>query len=266
MLNGASSESPSTTQRADVRTSAAQPEPFALRSELVGPSAPSVLSRSRSAPPALAELDERYLAVVRSIGLSMESSDNYTFGHSERVARYAARVAKSLGLDADEVSAVRLGAYLHDVGKIRVPQEILNKPGRLTAREYDLVKRHPVWGLEVLEGFEFPFDVRPTIRWHHEKRDGSGYPDGLVGDEIPLHASIIGIADVFDALTTRRSYRPALSGPVALDLMHARRGWWRPEVYEAFERATGAMAAVSWPFGGAGSVAWAARPGSQVPA
>jgi len=248
MRTGTSGEWPSSDGAVGGSMLTTQPETFELREDLLGPNASTVLVREDPVPRGLAALDERFLTVVRSIGLSIESSDSYTFGHSERVARYAARVATALGLDAEEVAAVRLGAYLHDVGKIRVPQEVLNKPGRLTAAEFDLMKMHPVWGLEVLEGVEFPFDVRPTIRWHHEKRDGSGYPDRLVGDEIPLHASIIGIADVFDALTSCRSYRPAMSGPAALNLMHARRGWWRPEVYAAFRHATGttSMSAPSW--------------------
>lgn len=247
MRTGTSGEWPSTDGDLGGAMLTTQPESFELHEELLGPNATTVLVREDPSPSGLAALDERFLTVVRSIGLSIESSDSYTFGHSERVARYAARVATALDLEPAEVSAVRLGAYLHDVGKIRVPQEVLNKPGRLTDAEFDLIKMHPVWGLEVLEGVEFPFDVRPTIRWHHEKCDGSGYPDRLMGDEIPLHASIIGIADVFDALTTCRSYRPAMSGPAALNLMHARRGWWRPEVYAAFRRATGASSmAPSW--------------------
>ena len=185
----------------------------------------------------MARLEEAFLAVVRDWGRSIESSDTYTFGHSERVASYAAAVAEALGLDAPEVTTVRLGAYLHDVGKIRIPHEVLNKPGRLSADEFDVVKMHPIWGLELLEGVEFPWDIKPIIRWHHEKLDGTGYPDRLRGEEIPLNAMIIGIVDVFDALTTTRSYRPALSLETALAEMQRSRHWWKPEVYEAFCRA-----------------------------
>ena len=185
----------------------------------------------------MVRLEEAFLAVVREWGRSIESSDTYTFGHSERVANYAAAVAQELGLDAGEVTTVRLGAYLHDLGKIRIPHEVLNKPGRLTPDEFDVVKMHPIWGLELLEGVEFPWDIKPIIRWHHEKLDGTGYPDRLRGDEIPLHAMIIGIVDVFDALTTTRSYRPAMRLEAALAEMGGSRHWWRPEVYEAFCRA-----------------------------
>lgn len=190
-----------------------------------------------------APFDAALLVIVRGFGLSLESSDSYTYGHCERVAGYAAKAARVLGLNEREISAVRLGAYLHDVGKIRVPRGILNKPGRLTADEFAIMQMHPIWGLELLEGVEFPWDIRPTIRWHHEKCDGSGYPDGLRGDQIPLHASIIGIADVYDALTTNRSYRSALSRAETMATMRARRTWWRPEVYGAFCRAVEARPA-----------------------
>jgi putative nucleotidyltransferase with HDIG domain len=205
---------------------------------LVGPRATtSSLFCREAAAPEPARLDAAFLSMVRGFGLSLESSDSYTYGHCERVAGYAATCAQALGLDETEISAVRLGAYLHDIGKIRVPRQILNKPGRLRADEFAVMQMHPLWGLELVDGIELPWDVRPTIRWHHEKCDGSGYPDRLRGDEIPLHASIIGIADVYDALTTNRSYRRALSSDETKATMGARRRWWRPEVYAAFRRA-----------------------------
>ncbi len=188
----------------------------------------------------VAQLEATFLAVVRDWGQSIESSDTYTFGHCERVANYAAAVARELGLDDPQVTTVRLGAYLHDVGKIQVPHEILNKPGRLTDDEFEVIKMHPIWGLDLLEGVEFPWDIKPIIRWHHEKSDGTGYPDRLRGDEIPLHAMIIGIVDVYDALTTTRSYRPAMAPAVALAEMQRCRHWWRADVYEAFGRAVAA--------------------------
>jgi len=175
--------------------------------------------------------------VVRDWGQSIESSDTYTFGHCERVAAYAAEVAHALGLDEHVVTTIRLGPYLHDVGKIRVPHEGLNKPGRLTSEEFDIIKMHPIWGLELLEGVEFPWDIKPIIRWHHEKHDGTGYPDRLRGDEIPLGAAIIGIVDVYDALTTTRSYRGAMTHEAALAEMERCRHHWKAEVYEAFRKA-----------------------------
>ncbi len=182
----------------------------------------------------MAELEGTYRGVVREWGQSIESSDNYTFGHCERVARKAVAVAKALGLDEQEQTAIRLGAYLHDVGKVKVPHEILNKPGRLSPDEYEVVQMHPVWGVELLASVEFPWDIKPIIRWHHEKFDGTGYPDRLRGDEIPLSAQVVGIADVYDAITSTRSYRPALTVPEAIVEMTRVRGAWSSKVFEAF--------------------------------
>jgi putative nucleotidyltransferase with HDIG domain len=182
------------------------------------------------------QLEETFLAVVRDWGQSIESADSYTFGHCERVARFAEQLARALRLDEHEITTIRLGAYLHDVGKIRVPHEVLNKPGRLTPEEFEVIKLHPIWGVELLEAVDFPWDIKPIIRWHHEKYDGTGYPDRRRGDEIPLSAVIIGIVDVFDALTTTRSYRPAMPVATALAEMAKMRGSWRPDVYEAFTR------------------------------
>ncbi len=181
-----------------------------------------------------AALEETFLAVVRDWGQSIESADSYTHGHCERVAAYALRVARALGLDESQQTTIRLGAYLHDVGKVRVPHEILNKPGPLTREELEIMQMHPIWGIELLATVEFPWDIKPIIRWHHEKYDGSGYPDRLRGDEIPVAAQIICIADVYDALTTTRSYRPALPHTEALRRIHESRHWWRPDVLEAF--------------------------------
>jgi putative nucleotidyltransferase with HDIG domain len=187
----------------------------------------------------MAALEETFLAVVREWGLSIESSDQYTFGHCERVASYAVAVAEALGLDAMQKTTLRLGAYLHDVGKVRIPHEILNKPGRLTDVEFEIMKKHTTDGIELLAGVEFPWDLKPLIRWHHEKLDGSGYPDQLKGDEIPLGAQVICIVDVFDALTTTRSYRPAMTREAAIAELERCRHWWRPEVYRAFMASVG---------------------------
>jgi len=187
----------------------------------------------------VAALEGTYLAVVREWGQSIESSDSYTFGHCGRVADNAVAVAQALGLDENEITTIRLGAYLHDVGKVKVPHEILNKPGRLTDEEFDIIKMHPVWGMELLAQVEFPWDLKPIIRWHHEKYDGSGYPDRLMGDEIPLSAQIVGIADVYDALTTTRSYRGAMSAEQAVSEITRCRASWSPGVYQAFMRAVG---------------------------
>ena len=181
-------------------------------------------------------LEETYFAVVRDWGQSIESSDTYTFGHCERVAGYAVALARELGLDENQQTTIRIGAYLHDLGKVRIPHEILNKPGALTPEEFRVIQMHPVWGLELLATVEFPWDIKPIIRWHHERYDGTGYPDRLRGDEIPINAQIICIVDVFDALTTTRSYRPALTFNEALIKIEESRSWWRSDVYRAFLR------------------------------
>lgn len=179
-------------------------------------------------------LEDTYFAVVREWGQSIESSDSYTFGHCERVAQYAVAVGRAMGLDEAQLTTLRMGAYLHDLGKVRVPHEILNKPGPLTPEEFEVIKQHPVWGIELLATVEFPWDIKPIIRWHHERYDGTGYPDRLRGEEIPLGAQIICIVDVYDALTTTRSYRPAMSPELAAARMDESRHWWRGDVYGAF--------------------------------
>jgi len=179
-------------------------------------------------------LEETFLAVVLDWGQSIESSDTYTFGHCERVADTAVAVARTMGLSEQEVTTIRLGAYLHDVGKVKVPHEILNKPGPLTRDELDVVRMHTLWGIELLGDVEFPWDIKPIIRWHHERVDGAGYPDRLRGDEIPLSAQIVGIVDVFDALTTTRAYRGAMSVEQAVAEIARCRSAWTPEVFDAF--------------------------------
>lgn len=191
----------------------------------------------------VADLENTFMAVVRDWGQSIESADSYTHGHCERVATYAERVARAVGMSDADLTTIRLGAYLHDVGKVKVPHEILNKPERLTAEEFGVIQRHPVWGVELLTSIEFPWDIKPIIRWHHERYDGTGYPDRLAGDEIPLSAQIICIVDVYDALTTTRSYRPALSHAEALSKMAETTHWWRADVYESFLTAIGACTA-----------------------
>jgi putative nucleotidyltransferase with HDIG domain len=181
-------------------------------------------------------LEETYFAVVRDWGQSIESSDSYTFGHCERVAGYALALARELGLDEEQQTTIRIGAYLHDLGKVRVPHEVLNKPSALTPEEFRVIQMHPLWGLELLATVDFPWDIKPIIRWHHEKYDGSGYPDRLRGAEIPVNAQVICIVDVYDALTTTRSYRGALSPVEALTQMQECRSWWRPDVFQAFMR------------------------------
>ena len=185
----------------------------------------------------VSELETTYFDVVREWGQSMESADSYTFGHCERVAQRARAVARALALDETDQTTIRMGAYLHDLGKVRVPHEILNKPGPLTREEFEIVQMHPIWGLELLAAVEFPWDLKPIIRWHHERYDGTGYPDRLRGEEIPVAAQIVGIVDVYDALTTTRSYRGAMTHEDALTEIDRCRSWWSDQVYTAFKAA-----------------------------
>lgn len=185
----------------------------------------------------MAELESAYLAVVRAWGESIEASDPYTFGHCERVARNAVIVSRLLGLPEHEETTILLGAYLHDVGKLKIPHEILNKPASLTPEERAVVQMHPLWGLGLLANIEFPWDIAPIIRWHHERCDGSGYPDGLQGDAIPVAAQVVGILDVYDSLTTARPYQPAQTPSEAIQTISRSRQLWSAPVFEAFVRA-----------------------------
>jgi putative nucleotidyltransferase with HDIG domain len=171
-----------------------------------------------------AELERRFLEIVHKWGESIESKDRYTRGHCDRVADIACALARVAGVEERGMFWLRIGALLHDVGKLIVPSEILNKPGPLSHDEWQLMRRHPTAGVELLHGIDFPWDVRPMIRSHHERWDGGGYPDGLAGETIPLSARILCIADVYDALTTARSYRAPLSHDRALEMMQQEAG------------------------------------------
>ena len=184
----------------------------------------------------IARLEGRFLEVVRGWGESIESKDHYTQGHCERVAAYACALAEASGMDAENLTWFRMGALLHDVGKIVVPSSILNKPGPLTAEEWAIMKKHPGAGVRLLRDIEFPWDIRPMVRHHHENWNGAGYPDGLAGEDIPLSARILCLADVFDALTTSRSYRAGLTQERALSIMREDSGRiFDPTLFEVFE-------------------------------
>ncbi|HJU91156.1 MAG TPA: HD domain-containing phosphohydrolase [Gemmatimonadaceae bacterium] len=184
----------------------------------------------------LGDLETSFLEIVRKWGSSIESKDRYTSGHCERVAEYACAIARASGYDEPALFWLRAGALLHDVGKIVVPSEVLNKRGPLSPAERVLMERHPVAGEGLLSGIEFPWDVRPMVRHHHERWDGTGYPDGLSGESIPLAARILCLADVFDALTTDRPYRQAFSWSEALIIMRAESGrMFDPALFPRFE-------------------------------
>jgi putative two-component system response regulator len=166
-------------------------------------------------------------SVILSLALTIEARDAYTSGHCERMAAYAAALGVCLELTDDDIAALHRGGYLHDVGKIAVPDAILLKQGTLTPDEFAVMKTHTVVGAALCGKLRLLKFVRPIVRHHHERLDGSGYPDGLRGGDIPLLAQITGIVDVFDALTTDRPYRSALSVDAACDelMREADIGW-----------------------------------------
>ena len=149
-------------------------------------------------------------SVVFALARTLEAKSPYTHGHAGRVAGYALALAARLGLDAAALDVLRRGAALHDIGKISTPDAILDKPGPLTPAEFEVVKRHPADGARIVEPLRSARDVIPLIRWHHERLDGTGYPDGLAGGTIPPLVRVLAVADVYDALASDRPYRPAM--------------------------------------------------------
>ena len=183
------------------------------------------------------QLEGEFIDVVRRWGESIEAKDRYTQGHCERVADVACALAARSGFDERTLFWFRIGALLHDVGKLIIPAEVLNKPTKLTDDEWALMRRHPEAGVELLAGIEFPWDVRPLIESHHERWDGRGYPHGLAGEAIPLTARILCLADVFDALTSQRSYKQSMSVADALEIMRRDVGRaFDPSLFDAFEQ------------------------------
>jgi putative two-component system response regulator len=176
-------------------------------------------------------------AVLFSLALSIEAKDPYTEGHCERLSKYSVAVADKLGLPEDLRVAIRRGGLVHDIGKLAVPESILLKPGPLTPEERKVMEQHTTAGERICAPLRSFRHVLPIIRSHHEKQDGSGYPDGLKGEQVPLTARILQITDIYDALTTDRPYRKALPVAKAFEIMReeAKRGWWDSSVLNVFE-------------------------------
>jgi putative two-component system response regulator len=175
-------------------------------------------------------------SVLCTLGLIVESRDPYTEGHCERLASRAADLGRHLGLDDDSIQALRRGGYLHDLGKIAVPDAILKKGSDLTLQEWEIMKQHPVTGENICKPLKSLRLVLPIIRYHHEHANGSGYPDGIRAGEIPLLPLILQVVDVYDALRTARPYKPALAHDQAAQTMReeARRGLWDAELVNEF--------------------------------
>jgi putative nucleotidyltransferase with HDIG domain len=184
----------------------------------------------------LAEVNRLHLSTIEALAHAIDAKDGVTHDHIRRVQTKAVELAVRLGLgDPLELKAIEAAALLHDVGKLAIPERILNKPGKLTASEFERMKSHARIGAEILAEVEFPYPVVPIVRHHHENWDGSGYPDGLQGSKIPLGARILAVVDCFDALTSDRPYRRALSMEEAFEVINARRDtMYDPAIVDAF--------------------------------
>lgn len=180
-------------------------------------------------------LHSAYLEFVQSLASALDARDPYTAGHSGRVCRFSCAIAQAMIFDREELRKLGIGALLHDIGKIGIPDTVLQKPGRLTQEEFELIKKHPVVGRRILEavhGFAPYLDV---VELHHENWDGSGYPHGLRGEEVPIGARIVHVADAYDAMTSDRPYRPGLQSEVALRILQENSGTqFDPAVVEVF--------------------------------
>lgn len=174
--------------------------------------------------------------ILFALAKSVEARDNYTGMHCERLAAYSVRLGQALGLSRADQLALYRGGYLHDIGKVGIPDSILFKNGLLSPEEWQVMRMHTIRGEEVCRPMKTLAPVLPIIRSHHERWDGSGYPDGLSGEDIPLLARVLQVADIYDALTTARSYKPAFSHDYALEIMleESQRGWRDPELIPLF--------------------------------
>lgn len=186
----------------------------------------------------LSELNKLYLSTIETLAMAIDAKDQITHGHIRRVQAYAVGLARHVGVtDHTLIKAIEAAALLHDMGKLAVPEYILNKPGKLTAAEFEKMKLHASVGADILSAIEFPYPVVPIVRHHHENWDGSGYPAGLKGTEIPIGARILSVVDCFDALTSDRPYRPRLSSEQALSILAERRGsMYDPLIVDAFSQ------------------------------
>ena len=181
---------------------------------------------------------ERAESVLFSLARSIEGKDPYTHGHCERLAQDSVRLGEEVGLSDDQITALRRAGVVHDIGKVAVPDAILLKPGRLTPEEWEVIRQHPIVGERICAPLKSFRSVLPIIRHHHERHNGTGYPDGIRGDEIPIAARVLQIVDVYDALTTERPYKKAFSSAEALITMREEvaKGWWDPQIFHTFER------------------------------
>jgi PAS domain S-box-containing protein len=183
------------------------------------------------------QLQRSLLQTIRAIALTIEKRDPYTAGHQERVAELAVNIGKEMGLDDDNLEGLRLGAMIHDIGKISIPAEILSRPGALEPEMFGIIKTHPRSGYDIIRGIDFPWPLADVVLQHHERMDGSGYPDGLKGDEILLDARILAVADIVEAMASHRPYRAGLGFERALEEIERGKGTqYDPQVVDACQR------------------------------
>jgi putative two-component system response regulator len=175
-------------------------------------------------------------SILMSLAVLIERRDGHTEGHCHRMANYATTLGRRLSLGEDDIQALHRGGFLHDIGMLAVPDAVLNKADALDPEEYELMKSHTTIGESLCGSLRSLQAIRPIIRWHHERLDGSGYPDGLSGDEIPPLAQIMGVVDVYDGITTQRPYHRAQSIEQAIDILRGQavRGWRRQDLVEEF--------------------------------
>jgi putative nucleotidyltransferase with HDIG domain len=198
----------------------------------------SWLGRLDDAQQHVAKVDRLYLSTIETLATAIEAKDGVTHDHIRRVQTYAIALARALGVnDEATLKAIEAASLLHDTGKLAVPEHILNKPGKLSVAEFETMKLHVDAGADILSSIEFPYPVVPIVRCHHENWDGSGYPRGVKGTDIPIGARILSVVDCFDALTSDRPYRRALSDADAIEILQARRGtMYDPLVVDTFLR------------------------------
>jgi HD-GYP domain-containing protein (c-di-GMP phosphodiesterase class II) len=196
----------------------------------------SVNTMAESLQRLLDNQEQAYVQVLQSLAKALEAKDPYTAGHSGRVAKFSMRLGKYLGLTKEELSILKQGAFMHDLGKIAIPDQILNKPESLTDEEFEIMRSHPKKTSDIMKPLRHYKQHREIAAWHHERWDGKGYPDGLKGEQIPLLARIVSIADAWDAMTGDRVYRKGMSAETALGVFEGERdsGQWDPELIGLF--------------------------------
>jgi putative nucleotidyltransferase with HDIG domain len=179
------------------------------------------------------DLRQTFIATVNALASTVEMKDPYTAGHQQWVTRLACAIAKEMGLPEEQIEGIRMAGLIHDIGKINIPAEILTKPGHLSEIQYNMVKIHPQVGCDILREIKFPWPVAQIVLQHHERMDGSGYPQGLSGEKIILEARILAVADTVEAMSSHRSYRAAHGKEMALDEISRNRGTlYDPEVVD----------------------------------